>query len=360
MYKKILWKKVVTLAAILCTLIICCNTMAASVEDTSKKNVNAREDSDNQRSKSVFLEDRHSMNVEFQATYSNGLKQTSSDWITITFQRELNAEENPDQVDICHVDMLAAYGLRGYIDPGWYDVIGITYHGENPSLEGRLIGVPSLIRVYNDQIVQIPVAIGDQAVKLLQNQLGDDKVYIEADGRSKYTSKDSRNIIEAENENPESIFVDLSVFGNDNDARRRYLEHIKDLGMVNENYQYTDTAERMLEDQKNQPDNVGSIMLSEDSTADDTEDMENFTDAGRGSEYAGGDSLQSNIDSMDSGPSSKQVIKEKRYDAEDLQIESPKGTKDGFHRMLSIIVKYLPILMLFFVIGIVFFIYQKK
>lgn len=285
---------------------------------------------------STFIEDRHDVNTEFKAVYSNGLSPSSDDWFTITWQRELNADEDPDTVDRGHVEVNGTYGLKGYMEPGWYDVIGINYHGKTQAIQGAALATASLIRVYSDETVEFPVAVGDQAVKKLQKEKGETAVFVEEDGVSEYTAEMTSEGIELPGENPQSLFMDLSVFGTDQEVRQRYLDYLHEEGLVDENYQYTDKAKELMEEETRiseayepkEPE-----VISEDQDAEAGEDT-----GSQVSEFEGGE-----YDTV--GESN---VIEKRFDKETQKTENDKTNSS--HAVLTVVIKYLPLAVAFLAI----------
>lgn len=301
---------------------------------------------------STFDDDFHRANVEFKATYSAEIEPTDDDFLCITFRRQVNVDEDPESAEEGHLEVDASKGIRGYIKPGWYDVIGIDYFGNNANLKGVPIACSSLIRVYADKPVKIPIAVGPQAIKELKKEIGEENVYVQLDGKSEYTKTSTLLRFEDENANPQSVFTDLSVFGSDEEAKQRYLAYLEEEGLVDEKYQYTDKAKTLFEDAS-----AGEPVGVEVLDADGTEEVKPTISAGE-------DNLGDNIDeigqddsSSDYNSSEEDNVKVKYFDDEEKTSETQK--EEAAHPILTLIIKYLPEAV--FLIGlIVVLIWYKK
>lgn len=193
---------------------------------------------------STFTDNYKKINVEVKAIYSNGITPSENDDYCITVQRQLNVNEDPERPDIRHIEVNAKTGIRGCMDSGWFEVIGITYYGNNDLLKTTPVATKSVIRVYNDEPVTIPLAIGEQAVKKLKQDWKD--VYYQKNGESEYKPGDT--ILALQEPEERTVFSDLNQFGNNEDAKQRYLDYLEEEGLVNEKYVYTDKAFSLFED----------------------------------------------------------------------------------------------------------------
>lgn len=223
---------------------------------------------------STFTDDYKKINVEVKAIYSNGITPSENDNYCITVQRQLNMNEDPERPDIRHIEVNGNTGIRGCMDPGWFDVVGITYYGDNDLLKTTPVATKAVVRVYNDEPVTIPLAIGEQAVKKLKQDWKD--VYYQKNGESEYKPGDT--ILAIQEPDERTVFSDLNKFGNDEDAKQRYLDYLEKEELVNEKYVYTDKALSLFEDNPDGLEASSPDILDKDGSVSesdkDTEDIQ--------------------------------------------------------------------------------------
>lgn len=141
-----------------------------------------------------------------------------------------------------HFDIDAGTENIGTLPAGQYRVTGIAYIGSSKALKKQPVSTFASIRVYDDQITEIPFAIGEEAIETLKDTYGVANLYQEYNVTSGIETDTTPSEFET---NPQSPFVDESVFGNDDEAREQYLADMREQGYLDEEGNYTNEGKEL-------------------------------------------------------------------------------------------------------------------
>lgn len=302
---------------------------------------------------STFIGNRRRLNVELRATYSSNIVPTDNDLYCITVQRQLNANEDPETVDLKHINVNASVGIRGCMDPGWYDVVGIRYLGTDAAMQTTPVATNSTIRVYTDEPTTIPLSIGAQAINKLKEKVGEGNVYFQQNGDSEYRSDSTLSAFQEVEEM--SVYDELNVFGDDEEAKQRYLKYLENEELVNEKYQYTDKAKTLFEENPDENLEIaGADVLTDDGNVAEFEvPYEPVTEKPNIS----GESDESSTNTSGYESDGDDNVKTKHFDNKE---ESVTEKEAEAHPVLVFVIKYLPLLAFFIGLIVVFMWYKRQ
>ncbi|MBS5196956.1 MAG: hypothetical protein KHY93_07355 [Clostridiales bacterium] len=235
-----------------------------------------------------------------------------------------------------HFDIDAGTENIGTLPAGQYRVTGIAYIGSSKALKKQPVGTFASIRVYDDQITELPFAIGEDAIEKLKDTYGVANLYQEYNVTSGIETDTTPSEYET---NPQSPFVDESVFGNDDEAREQYIADMVEEGYLDKNGNYTEKGKEMAkklseEDKTYEQARQEAILYGDSNLLEDKE-----------SETRSENSDQSNM------------VKEKRFDEETSKENSEEKVVQKTSP-LSVVLKILPYIALLVILiaAVLFFI----
>lgn len=296
----------------------------------------------------------------------SGISLTSSPYLILAESMEENQNFSVDVIyskELANIDALNVYRVvyvnevdksRGHFDidagtknigtlpAGQYRVTGIAYIGSSKALKKQPVSTFASIRVYDDQITEIPFAIGEEAIETLKDTYGVANLYQEYNVTSGIETDTTPSEFET---NPQSPFVDESVFGNDDEAREQYLADMREQGYLDEKGNYTnegkELAKKLNEENKTYEQvRQETILYGDDSIFEyevpDTVKM-----------------LPGSDDSDDQG----NMVKEKRFNKDSADENTADEVKEE-SSLLSVVLKVFPYVAYFIVciVAVLFFI----
>ncbi len=238
-----------------------------------------------------------------------------------------------------HFDIDAGSENIGILPAGQYRVTGIAYIGSSKELKKQPVGTFASIRVYDDQITELPFAIGDEAIENLKKTYGVANLYQEHNVISGIETDTTPSEYET---NPQSPFVDESVFGNDDEAREQYIADMVAEGYLDENGNYTELGKELAkklseEDKTYEQVRQEAILYGDDSIF----------------EYEVPDTVKMLPESDDQG----NMVKEKRFNKDSADENTADEVKEE-SSLLSVVLKVFPYVAYFIVciVAVLFFI----
>lgn len=184
----------------------------------------------------TVYEDDKSDNFAIRPTYGDLEVQFLDDY-RITYI--LEEREHSSHIDID----ISGGNMTGYLEPGNYKVTAIRYIGTNGELKNEPAATLNTFRLYSGEVTEIPLAIGTEEVSKLKEERGIPSVFEEPyvlGAQGAYTVSDIDNT--PETQNPQSVFVDDSVFGDDETSRQEYREYMMEKGYMDSYGNYTEKA----------------------------------------------------------------------------------------------------------------------
>lgn len=206
--------------------------------------------------------------------------------------------------------------ILGHVDAGLYLVRGISYLGSRKALKSEPAATPLYFRVYNDQVTDFTIAIGEEAVSELEEEMGLSNIYKATDVASSNGNTGAIAESGLSNVDIQSPFVDESTFKGDEEARQEYIDKLVEQGLMNEEGELTEDGlaiKAQLEEAETTYAEAYAAAVAENeeladylATADDSEAAD-ITDS---SDNSSADETESSS----SQPEADSDVKETRYD----------------------------------------------
>lgn len=236
---------------------------------------------------------------------------------------------NEDSNEMVYIELNAGDGvICGYLEPGYYDVKGVYYLGNNKTIIGEPVALAPVIRTYSDEGAQTAFSIGEESVEAMKQRYGEQNLSIQYNLTSSSGIEEVENalIIQTESGEEQTPFVDESIFGGDKDALEAYRKNLIDLGYMNEDGSLTEKGQLAME-QRNTELNGDQEGISSDAETDSS-DFEDDSSFDSGEE----------TDLVDTGIPSDE-IETIRFDEEETQ---EKENTSATSKALQILISLLP------------------
>lgn len=236
---------------------------------------------------------------------------------------------NEDSNEMVYIELNAGDGvICGYLEPGYYDVKGVYYLGNNKMIIGEPVALAPVIRTYSDEGAQTAFSIGEESVEAMKQRYGEQNLSIQYNLTSSSGIEEVENalIIQTESGEEQTPFVDESIFGGDKDALEAYRKNLIDLGYMNEDGSLTEKGQLAME-QRNTELNGDQEGISSDAETDSS-DFEDDSSFDSGEE----------TDLVDTGIPSDE-IETIRFDEEETQ---EKENTSATSKALQILISLLP------------------
>lgn len=276
-------------------------------------------------------------NFSIETTYSEGLDVGSLDVYRIYYYLL------DDGGQLAHIDIDATDSkLSARVAPGDYQVARIKYIGSSRALKKEQVATKTFFRVYNDEVTTIPIAIGDEAIAALTDEIGIGNLYKEVDVNSSVENTLNNNDVTLN-----SPYVDESVFGDD-DVREAYLTELTESGYLNEYGVLTSSGKELQEVLKEKGmkyEKARQEAIAEGVSLEEYLGMTDSADGASTSAEGAAETTQEEASSSDA--------EETRFDEEEQQDTKAASVKN---RVVSTIISIC-------VLGVVvfgFYIYMKK
>ena len=316
--------------AILC-IVAASTPVYAAKEDTNTQNALSSKEDQEIQTENDTKDNRNEDSSQVQSPAAN-LEITiySGDKITIKNTDVFRiACLNEDSNEMVYIELNAGDGvICGYLEPGYYDVKGVYYLGNNKTILGEPVALAPVIRTYSDEGAQTAFSIGEESVEAMKQRYGEQNLSIQYNLTSSFGMEEIENalIIQTESGEEQTPFVDESIFGGDKDALEAYRKNLIDLGYMNEDGSLTEKGELAME-QRNAELNGEQEGTSSDAERDSS-DFEDDSSLDSGEE----------TDSVDTGIPSDE-IETIRFDEEETQ---EKENTSATSKALQILISLLP------------------
>ncbi len=304
----------------------------------------------------VIYEEGAENNLSVSIDYQGAERLYSNDVYRIIYEQE-------ERQHRAHIDVDLRTGhVSGYLEPGHYQVLAVAYLGFNETLIEQPVACNLELRLYEGEMTEFVLAVGQEAVDSFIEGKDMTKIHQQTDTATNYDFYDTSEEIQeaaeerlgeqmaeaveqveedigtdlgelAGEENPNSPFVDESIFGDDEEALNNYHKSLQDQGYMDAYGNYTDKAIATMEALERY-----SGDANQDDTDTETAEAEAGTDSGPAS------SAPSNVE-----------VKETRYDAEGGEETGNNSPRSAFAFMAGVLL--FPVAAL---IGIAAYIWKQR